>query len=191
MTYVPPTRPSIRVERTSPYKGGTHTWGNRFFFTGSDFTSAQFDALVALLKTALKSFLPTSSSITECTGYDIGSDVPVFLDTTTTAGTYALSTYKWMPLESAALWRFTTDQRSAKNHPIYGFKYMHCVANNTGTDYEALLPGLKSTMEGILSDMLAGYNDGSTVRHFCDARGAVFQSGIVRAEVTHRDFPNL
>jgi hypothetical protein len=191
MVYVPPDQPSVRVVRTSPYKGGTRTWGNRFFLTGGNFTSGQFAAIAAWMRLHMKQFLLTTSSITEVVGYDIGSDVPVYTDSTVTAGIYAASTLPVMPLEVAALARFSTTQRSTKNHPIYLYKYFHAAQNDGGADAEKLRAGMKSTIEGEMANLVAGFSDGSGTRILCDSRGAVAQGYVVKAELTHRDFPNL
>lgn len=191
MPYVPPAQPSIRVIRQSPYKGGTRQWSQRYFFTGSNFTSGQFAALYANLWPLLRNITLDESQIVEAIQYDIGSDVPVATDSTIHAGTYPSTGDPIMPLEVCALWRLTTAHRTSKNHPIYGFKYFHNVQSNGGSDHESLRSGWASTAASEMNAILAGLSDGSTTRQWCDARGAVFQGGTVQPELTHRDFPNL
>jgi hypothetical protein len=191
MPYIPPARPSIRVERTSPYRGGTRTWGQRYFFTGSNFTTAEFETLKDNLRALLRNITLDVTNITKCVGYNIGSDVPVYTDNSVVAGTYPSTTEPVMPLEVAALVRLGTTVRSTKNHPIYGFKYFHNVQNDGGLDHELLRAGWKSTCESEMDAILAGLSDGDSTRSWCDAKGAVFQSRLVETYLTHRDFPNL
>lgn len=190
MPYVPPAQPSIRVIFTSPYKGGTRTWSQRYFFTGGNFTAPQFAALVAVLEATLKTLVTSVTHITEYIGYDIGSDVPVRTSTVSVAGTYSPSTNPQMPLEVCALVKLTTTQRSTKNHPIYGFKYFHDVQSDGVSDREKLRTGYKGNLQSDMDAFIAGMSDGSSTRHWCDAKGAVFQAAIVSAELTHRDFPD-
>lgn len=187
--YVPPARPSIRVIRTAPYKGGSRIWGQRYFMSGADYSEAEFEILTDYLRDELKTVTLDDSSIIEYIGYNIGSDVPVFTKTVTTAGTYPSSGEPIMPLEVCALARLTTDVRTTKNHPIYGFKYFHHVQNNGGSDHEMLRTGYATTLEGIMADFLTGFDDGDSTRNWCDAKGAVFQEATVATELTHRDFP--
>lgn len=186
---IPPARPSIRVIRSSPYRGGTRQWSQRFFWSGANFDLAEFEVMADNLRDLLKLTLPDTGNIVEYVGYDIGTDVPVHTKTVTTAGTYPSNVGHAAPLEVCALARLTTDVRTTKNHPIYGFKYFHQVPLDSGADHELLLDGYKTTLAGQIDDLLAGVSDGDSVRQWCDARGAVFQDGEVKQYVTHRDFP--
>lgn len=189
--YTPPAEPSVRVIRSSPWKGGSRQWSQRYFFTGTDPTDTQFDNIFNFLRDELKAVTLTESNLIEYIGYHRGSDVPVYTRTATTAGTYPATGNPVMPLEVAVLARMTTDARTSKNHPIYGFKYFHNIQNDGGSDHEKARVGYVSTLGGQLADILTGIPDGTTTRQWCDARGAVFQSRFVLPELTHRDFPNL
>jgi hypothetical protein len=189
--YVPPARPSIRLVRSAPYRGGTREWGQRYFWTGANFTTAQFETLKDNLRALCRNVTLTDSSIVRCIGYNIGSDVPVYEDDSSVAGTYPIGSNPIMPLEVCALARLSTSVRSVKNHPIYGFKYWHHVQNDGGADVELCRAGYKTTLESELDAMLAGLSDGDTTRQWCDAKGAVFQGRLVETYLTHRDFPNL
>ncbi len=186
-----PTRPSIRVVKTSNYKGGTRTWSNRYFFTGDDPTGdAAWLALKVLIEPWEKPLIYPASHITEYIGYNAGSDVPVWSLGVSVAGTatYGDSAIA-APLEVCALTRFTTSQRTTKNHPIYLFKYRHNVANALGTNRELLHTDVKANISDYDQHWVDGFAVDSTTRHICGPFGAVGLTRLVELETTHRDFP--
>jgi hypothetical protein len=87
------------------------------------------------------------------------------------------------------LWRFTTDQRTAKNHPIYLFKWFHGTQNDGLTSPDSLRNGIHSTAGGVAAALVTGVSDGTNTRVYCGPRGAVAQSSTVMPLLHMREFP--
>lgn len=189
MPYVPPTQPSIRVVKAFPRKGGTVQWSNRYFFTGSNLTHAQFLALNTLLGNEEQLLFAANCSIVEFIRYDAGSDVPVETASASVAGNLSMSGKEHTPSDCAAVIRFSTDQRTSKNHPIYLFKYMHGVVITSGGDADAVNSTQLTRYQNYAADCVAGFNDGTSTRHICGPYGAVALGSYVHPYITHRDFP--
>jgi len=189
MPTTPPSQPSIKVTVRSPRRGGTVEWSNRWFFTGANLTSGQFAALVALLEAEYKLILPTTSTIILYTQYDAGSDVPVATSSVSVAGTLASTGRQFTPSDAAWLMRFSTSQRTSKNHPIYLFKYFHAVMIDTGGDGDSVAALQKSRGDSFANDVVTGFNDGTATRHITGPYGAVAIGQVVSSYVHHRDFP--
>jgi hypothetical protein len=189
MAKPPPTRPSIKLEKTFTYRGTTQPWSNRYFFApASDWTDSTFATIYAWLEAAEKLCLPSTVNYVEAVGYNAGSEVPVKSATLSGTGSAGGTGGTLAPGDAAAVIRFSTDQRSVKNHPIYLFKYFHGVMFDTAGSHDDLQPLMKTNLQTLIATLLAGHNDGTQVRQLCGPRGAVAQAGIVLNHVRHRDF---
>jgi hypothetical protein len=186
----PPSQPSIKVTVQSPHKSGTINWSNRWFFTGAALTLAQFNALVALLQAEYVLILPSTSSIVEYTQYDPGSDVPVRTSSVSVAGTMPLTSGNKCPSFCASMLRFSTSQRTSKNHPIYLFKYFHACISDSAGNGDNLQSILSSRLNSFGTDVVAGFNDGTSTRHVTGPYGATAIGYVNHGYVVHRDFPN-
>jgi hypothetical protein len=189
MPTTPPSQPSIKVIVRSPRRGGTVDWSNRWFFTGAALTLAQFNALVAALQAEYILTLPTTSTIIEYVQYDPGSDVPVRTSSVSVAGTLAATGRQYLPSECVWLMRFSTSQRTAKNHPIYLFKYMHAAMEDTSGNGDSIAALQKSRGDSFANDVVSGFSDGTSTRHVTGPYGAVAIGQTVSPYVHHRDFP--
>jgi hypothetical protein len=128
------------------------------------------------------------TTIVETIGYNGGSDVPVYSKTYSTAGTSA-ATGNYPPLEVAALVRYSTTQRTSKNHPIYLFNYYHnLLVNSTSGQQDKLSASQKTLLETYATAWVSGFSDGVTTYKKAGPRGAVAQGSFVEEYVTHRDF---
>jgi hypothetical protein len=174
----------------TPYEGGTKVWSNRYHVTGGDWQDqTHFNTYSDLLTASLKTILTPRTTIIETVGYNTGSDLPVFSKTYSLAGTFAASSNPYAPLENCALVRFSTDARSAKNHPIYLYKYWHDAQTDALATPDLLRVGQRSTMGGIASDIISGFSDGSLTRKLAGPNGAVALGQVVAQYLHHRDFP--
>lgn len=163
-------------------------WSNRYFFTGDNLTLAQFNALKALLEAEEILLFAANCSIVEYIQYDAGSDVPVRTASASAAGTLSMSGKEHCTSDSCGLIRFSTSQRTSKNHPIYLFKYMHGVTITAGDAGDTVNGTQKTRYDNYANDVVAGFNDGTSTRHVCGPYGAVAIGQTVSPYVHHRDF---
>lgn len=174
-----------------PYEGGTKVWSNRYFFTGDDpSNSASWLALFNARKTDESILIPPSVSINGWVGYNAGSDVPVASGSASIAGlSVPGSAHSAAPGDCAAVTRFSTDQRSLKNHPIYLYKFVHGVWIDEAVSNDKLHGDQKNSIETSYQAWITGYTVDGTVRHLCGPRGAVALTRLVNTYIRHRDFP--
>jgi len=144
------------------------------------------DAITA----AEKAIYPSTCTIIAGTAYAAGSDVPVASKTYSLAGTGVFSGGVIPPGEVAALVRFATAARTAKNHPVYLFNYYHAVFSGAGTP-DTLMPAQKSAMATYAGTWVTpGFSDG-TSSYTRGGPNGVSATGVVIADnLTHRDFPH-
>lgn len=180
----------MKLSFTSPYRGGTKTWSQLWHFTGPDWANAgQFTTLRTALLGQITGLLPSDTHAVSATAYNAGSSVPVFTDTFSTAGSSTASGGVVTPLEDCALVKFTTTQRTTKNHPIYLFKWFRAVRAGGAGAAETLDSGLKGNINSNMGTILAGLSDGTNTRQYCGPFGAVAQTRIVETYVHAREFP--
>jgi hypothetical protein len=186
------TNASVKIIKSSPYKGGNRTWSNRYHFNGgtpadSAHWNTLFDAIVLKEKTTLQAL----TSIVEAIGYAAGSDVPVASKTYTTPGTLTPVAGNFLsPLNTAALIRYSTNTRTTKNHPIYCFNYVHGAFVLNGSPGNMTLDlNQKTALASYATNWISGFTDGSITAVRATPRGSLATGSIVEEYVTHRDFP--
>lgn len=123
-------------------------------------------------------------------GYAGGSEIPVFSQTYTTDGSHAAFGTAVNPGDVAALIRYSTADRSAKNHPIYCFNYYHAVCTSggatTGDTFFATQKTLFQTYAGL---WVSGFSDGAVNHIRSRPNGNACTGSLVESLVTHRDLP--
>lgn len=190
MTPAPSTRPSIKILYTIPYRGGSRTWSVRFHFSGgTPANSSAWAALALALRNDLKAGVSSGLSIIGSVGYAAGSEVPVWSETVSVAGTLASGTPATG--DSATMVRWTTDARSTKNHPIYLFNWFHGASWSGSGSSDTLLAAQKTVYDNFAAKFAsggAGYSDGTNTYHRCGPYGAVGLVGSCNEYVRHRDF---
>lgn len=171
--------------------GGTARVHNIYHFNGPAWTNqAEFEAVADALKDAFKLALSAAATIKEAVGYNPGSFLPVYTKAYDQAGSIGdASNTKLLPSDCAMLLRFSTTQRTSKNHPIYLFKYLRPAMNNPNSSVEVISPTAKTAIETFGTALISGFNDGTRTRVYCGPRGAVAQSRLVDDYITHRDYP--
>jgi hypothetical protein len=185
--------PSIKVIKSLPFKGGSRLWSNRYHFSGgTPADSTHWENLVDAFLDDELACIASVQEVVEVIGYAAGSDVPVYTHSGLTApGTLAPDTGNAEQAgEVAALVRYSTDARTAKNHPIYCFNYYHGTYAHTGEgDGDLLSAAQKSALEAYAAAWVAGYSDGTHTLVRASPNGAVCRDPIVEEYLTHRDFP--
>lgn len=190
MPTVPPSQISCRIVKSMPYRGGTQVWSNRYFWNQTSLPStADQDSLSATLVTNEKLIVTSRVTYSEVVWYAAGSDVPVRTTSLSGTGTMSESGTDKTPGDAAVVIRWSTTQRTSKNHPIYLFKYYHDarIADNGDPDVVVTVQHLNmNNLGGMLVD---GITVGGTTYKLAGPHGAVAQGYLSLLKVTHRDFP--
>jgi hypothetical protein len=178
------------------YRGVTRNFSNRYHIgTAYPADSAHWttlsDAIVTAEKAIYYAFSGGGADIVETVGYQPGSEVPVFTKTYATAGTGGFGDYTGCPGDVAALVRYSTPDRSTKNHPVYCFNYYHAVGYKaSGPGFDTLCTAQGTAMQTYANAWIAGFSDGTTTYHRSRPTGDLCTAAIVKPLVTHRDLPH-
>ncbi len=190
MAPAPSTRPSLKILYTIPYRGGSKTWSCRFHLAGgTPADAAHWAALALAVRNDLKAGISSGLSIVGSVGYAAGSEVPVWSEVVSVAGTLATGTPATG--DSAVYVRWTTDVRSTKNHPVYLANYFHGASWSGSGSSDTLLAAQKTVYDNFAAKFAsggAGFSDGAVTYHRAGPYGAVGLVGSCNQYVRHRDF---
>jgi len=172
------------------WRGSTHVWSQLWHVTGGSWQDqTHFNSFSDALWNEVKTITCARVTLVETVAYNPGSFLPVYTKTYGSAGTYTDTSNPQAGGEDCMLWKFTTDQRTTKNHPIYLYKWFHGTQTDGATSPDSLRNGIHSTAGGVISDIVAGLSDGTLTRKYCGPYGAVAQSGTCNALLHNREFP--
>lgn len=134
--------------------------------------------------------IASTPTIVQAVGYAAGSEVPVFTKTYSTAVTGAFANAGGTPGDVAALVRYSTADRSSKNHPVYLFSYYHAALYETGGPYDTMNAAQRSAMATYAAAWITGFSDGAATHHRCRPNSTSLATGaLVETLLTHRDLP--
>ena len=182
---------SIRIIKQGDFKGGTKRWGNRYHFSGGvPADLSHWTTLAGHVRDAEIACLGANQSMVGWVGYPPDSDEPVASGTLSGSGALTVtSPVQASPLEVAGFIRWSTDQRSVKNHPIYLFSYIRGALRQTDVENDAWATAQKNAATTYGNAWITGFSDGANTYHRAGPRGAVALGTSVPFYVSHRDFP--
>lgn len=183
------TQASIKVTKQFTYRGIPRKWSNRYHLDHTSIdTQAHFNTLADAVVAAEKAIYGAQQTIVQVDYYAPGSSVAVWTRTYSTAGTGTFGAGPYCPGDCAALVRYTTTQRTSKNHPLYLFNYYHGVVSIAGGG-DTILAAQASAYGTYATAWVTGFSDGVTTYKRAGPRGAVAQGSLIETYITHRDFP--
>ncbi len=114
----------------------------------------------------------------------------MFNKTYTTDGTGTWGYANGVPGDVAAIIRYSTADRSSKNHPIYCFNYYHGVQSQGGPSNMNLLDATQSAaLATYAAAWITGFSDGTTTHKRSRPGGNLVTGSLVESNLTHRDLP--
>lgn len=114
----------------------------------------------------------------------------MFSKTYSTDGTGSFASFTPVPGDCAAIVRYSTADRSSKNHPIYCFNYFHGVGSPGAAANKDLLLTVQLTAMGVYAnDWITGFSDGANTYKRARPTGSTCTGALVETLLTHRDLP--
>jgi hypothetical protein len=171
------------------------TFSNRYHFRGGTPADATHwttfsDAVVAAEKAIYAPYASQGAQISETFGYAGGSEIPVFSKVyAPVTGTGSFTGFP-PPGDVAGLIRYSTSDRSSKNHPIYCFNYYHAIwQSDSAGAQDNVAPAQRTLMQTYAAAWLTGFSDGANTLTRARPNGNACTGSLVEVLLTHRDLP--
>jgi hypothetical protein len=187
---------SVKVIKEFTYRGAVRQFSNRYHIgtaypPDSTHWTTLCDAITAAEKLVNFSFSQNGARIVEAIGYAPGSEVPVFSKVYSLDGLLSGSGSQVTPGDVAALVRYSTPDRSTKNHPVYCFNFYHAVSSTVGAGtQDTFLASQRSAFQTYAAAWISGFSDGTTTYKRSRPTGDLCTGYSVSATLTHRDLPH-
>lgn len=180
--------PSVKIVKSFSYRGETKLWSNRYHMNGGSVPDqSHFNTLADAIVTAEKAIYKSDVTIVSAVYYAAGSDLPVYSKSYSTAGTLVTTGMYAGPGDAAALLRYSTAARTAKNHPVYLYNYYHRPMATTGTYGDSLDTTYVAAINTYAGSWMTGFSDGATTYVRAGPNGATATGHSVNAYFRHRD----
>jgi hypothetical protein len=130
------------------------------------------------------------AKIIQTVGYAGGSEIPVFSKAYALDGTGSFAGFVAAPGDAAGLIRYSTPDRSSKNHPIYCFNYYHGVGTSgIFATKDTLLATQGAAYATYAAAWITGFSDGTNTYKRARPNGNTVNGSLVETLLTHRDLP--
>lgn len=173
---------------TLPRRGGVQDWSTSFHLDTAVPDLTTFEDLADILAGWNDMWYP-EVELVGIDYYPAGTNVATHTKAYSVAGSGTPGTTQKATSDSVALVRWSTTQRSSKNHPIYLYNYIHGVRKDLDADGDVLQSGQRSRIASRMGQLVSGVTANSVTFHRAGPNGAVAQDVQVEEYITHRDFP--
>lgn len=151
--------------------------------------ATKWTTLCDLVANAEKLALYNTSTIVQAVGYQAGSEVADFSKVYALTGSLSPTGLQVQQGEVCALVRYSTANRSTKNHPIYLFNYYHDACSISASQRDQPHATWVAALNTYAQAWISGFNDGANVQVRCSPQGHIATTRVTEGYLTHRDFP--
>jgi hypothetical protein len=123
--------------------------------------------------------------IVQSVAYDAGSEIPVRLKTYNLNGQASGSGMPLAPGDAAVMVRYSTADRSEKNHPIYLYSWYHSVHTTSITSPDDVLASQKSAIQTYANLWVTGMTVGGDTHRRTGPYGHVATGALFSPTVRH------
>jgi hypothetical protein len=186
---------SVRIVKSFDYRGETRLFSNRYYI-GVNYPAddAHWATLINNVVAVEERIWPAPAlggvHMVEAHGYKPGTDVPVYSTTMNAASGNLFDNWQPAPGDCAAVVKWTTPDRSTKNHPIYCWNYFHAIGIPSGlVPPDNVQTQQLSAIQTYANDWIAGFSDGTRVYKRSRPSGNLCLAAVAEPMITHRDLP--